>query len=309
MGEKTGISWCDHTFNLWWGCWKIADECKNCYADATAHRYVSQFGELWGRSAARRFFGDKHWNELAKWNRDAVRDGVRRRVFVGSMCDWAEIHPDSAIAAQQDAARARLWLEIRDCRGLDFLMLTKRPESAAKLVPWSPEMFAGQDHECDPWPNVWLGVTAGTREAVRVNVPVLRSIPAVVHFISCEPILEHITEAEWDHALAFRHPDHHGHIGSIVVDSQTMPSAIDWLIVGDESGHGARPAQVDWVRTAREAAQRHGVAFHFKQWAGVDVAGIGGRLPSPGKQNHRRKIHLPLLDGKQWAQFPNGEKP
>lgn len=111
MGEQTGISWTDHTFNPWWGCHKIAPECKNCYADSTAHRYVSQFGELWGRTAARRFFGDTHWKELAKWNRKAISDGVRRRVFVGSMCDWAEVHADPAIAAQMNEARRGVSLQ------------------------------------------------------------------------------------------------------------------------------------------------------------------------------------------------------
>ncbi|HUS27580.1 MAG TPA: DUF5131 family protein [Kofleriaceae bacterium] len=281
MGQTTGISWTDATFNPWWGCWKIADECKNCYADATAHRYTSQFGELWGRTAGRRFFGDSHWAELAKWNRKAERDGVRMRVFVGSMCDWAEMHPDDAIALQMANARERLWQEIRECSSLDFLMLTKRPEDAAQLVPWA----RGESYARDPWPNVWIGVTAGTRDTLRVNASILRSIPAVVRFISCEPILEGIAADEWDDAIG---PGH---------------GKIDWLIVGDESGPRARPAQVDWVRTAREAALRHGVAFHFKQWAGRDVAGIGGRLPSTGAGN-ARKIHLPTLDGKQWAQFP-----
>lgn len=294
MGETTGISWTDHTFNPWWGCWKIADECKNCYADATAHRYVSQFGELWGRTAARRFFGASHWNELHKWNRKAEADGVRRRVFVGSMCDWAEIHPDDEIAVAMANAREQLWQAIRECTALDFLLLTKRPEDAAKLVPWA-------DGKTRPPPNVWLGVTAGTVKALRENVPILRRIPAVVHFISCEPILEDIPAIEWDAALG----------GGVTFDGDRVvdcPAPIDWLIVGDESGHGARPAQVDWVRSAREAALRHGVALHFKQWAGADAMGISGRLPGAGKTSNKRKIHLPLLDGKQWAQFPNKER-
>jgi protein gp37 len=294
MGKDSGISWTHDTFNPWWGCFKIADECKNCYADATAHRYVSQFGELWGRTNPRRFFGESHWSELAKLNRLAERTGERRRVFVGSMCDWAEIHPVDEVALQMANARERLWREIRECSSLDFLLLTKRPESAAVLVPWA-------NGETRPPDNVWLGVTAGTREALAVNVPILRRIPAVVHFISCEPILEHVSAAEWDAALRdgvtfddVRHSDR-------IVDA---PFPIDWVIVGDESGHHARPAQVDWIRTAREAALRHGVAFHFKQWAGRDAAGIGGRLPHAGGAGGARKIHLPMLDGKQWAQFP-----
>lgn len=288
MGEITGISWTDHTFNPWWGCWKIADECKNCYADSTAHRFVDEFGELWGRTAGRRFFGDTHWSEPIKWNRKAERDRVRRRVFCGSMCDWAEAHPDDEINAQQNAARARLWNLIAATPWLDWLLLTKRPDDAANMLPWTHPQEVYDRHAIDPWPNVWVGVTAGTRESVSVNVSILRSIPAVVRFVSCEPILEDIPADEWDRALG-----------------EGM-GKIDWLIVGDESGHNARPAQPDWVRGAREASLRHGVAFHFKQWAGRDVYGITGSVP--GAERKGRKIHLPILDGKQWAQFPNQEQ-
>lgn len=290
MGETTGISWTDHTFNPWMGCWKIADECKNCYAETTAARFKGEHGELWGRTAERRFMSEKYWAQLAKWNRKAAADGVRRRVFVGSMCDWAELHVDERIAKLQDQARERLWTEIAFCSSLDFLMLTKRPESAVDLVPWA-------DGKQRAWPNVWMGVTAGTIKAMLENVPVLRTIPAVVHFISCEPLLEDIPAHVWDGALE----DGARFRGSVI---DACPFPIDWLIVGDESGHHARGAQVDWVRSAREAALRHGVAFHFKQWAGADVHGISGRLPNAGGAGNARKIHLPLLDGKQWAQFP-----
>lgn len=276
MGEETAISWCDHTFNAWWGCWKIAPECANCYADSTAHRYVSQFGELWGRTNPRRFFGDAHWNEPRKWNRKAIEDGVRRRVFVGSMMDWAEIHPVDEIRAQQEAARARLFALIDECRGLDWLLLTKRIEDVADhdLLPWLKD-------DSEPWPHVWLMTTAGTMDAVIRKVPVLRSIPAAVRGISCEPLLEHIPRHIWDDAL--------WHSGG----------RIDWLIVGDESGHHRRAAQADWIRTAREAALAHRVAFHFKQWNGPEGGGIAGRV-----QGDKRKIHLPMLDGKRWAEFP-----
>ncbi len=280
MGEQTGISWTDHTFNPWWGCWKIADECKNCYADTTAHRYASIHGELWGRTAARRFFGDAHWREPEKWNRKAEAAGVRARVFCGSMCDWAELHPNEDIRATMDAYRVRLFALIQATPWLDWLLLTKRPEDAATLLPW----VADADDDCVAWPNVWLGVTAGTRDNIAANVSILRSIPAVVRFISCEPILEDIPALEWDRALG----DGMGRI--------------DWLIVGDESGPGARPAQADWIRGAREAALRNGVAFHFKQWNGPTSPSMAS--PVPGERKGR-KIHLPILDGRQWAQFPN----
>lgn len=293
MGQDTAITWAHDTFNPWWGCWKIADECKNCYADATAHRYVSQFGELWGRTAARRFFGETHWGELRRLDRKAERDGERRRVFVGSMCDWAETHPDQEIDARMDEARVRLAREVLICANLDFLFLTKRIDDAAVTL----EILFGRELPR----NLWIGVTAGTSATLAANVATLRKIPAVVRFISCEPILEHITASQWDAALGPRKD--YSRSGDGTGPTPDL-GRVHWLIVGDESGPHARPAQPDWVRTAREAALRHGVAFHFKQWAGRDVAGIEGRLGLGSKGGDKRKIHLPILDGRQWAQFP-----
>lgn len=296
MGETTGISWTDHTFNPWWGCWKIADECKNCYADDTAARYNPG---LWGRTAPRRFMGEKYWAQLAKWNRNAEADGVRRRVFVASMADWAELHPVAAIAEQMFAARARLWREIKACTWLDFLLLTKRITDVADhmMLPWqAPHLFGFDERASEPWPNVWVGITAGTVEQMIKSVPVLRTIPAEVRFISCEPILEDIPDHVWDDALGGSGARFDGDrlIGVV--------HPIDWLIIGDESGPKARPAEADWIRRALAAATRHGVARHFKQWAGK-VVPAGIENPIAGERKGR-KIHLPIIDGKQFAEFP-----
>lgn len=272
MGEQTAISWTDHTFNPWWGCWKIADECKHCYADDLANRYAPGH---WGRTAPRRFFGDAHWNEPRKWDRKAQKDGVRRRVFVGSMCDWAELHPNQHEYSEMHATRSRLFRLIDQCRSLDWLLLTKRITDVAdhNLLPWlAPHVYGFDDSLVEPWPHVWLMTTAGTRIAIRNNVSVLRSIPAAIRGVSCEPILEDIPREDWDCAL----------------DPGGGGGPVHWLIVGNESGHKRRPAETEWVRTARDAAAAHGVAFHFKQW--VEPSG--------------RKVHLPLLDDVQHAAFP-----
>ena len=91
MGEKSAIEWTDHTFNPWWGCTKVSEACKHCYAEAFAKRTGH---EIWGDAAPRRFFADKHWDEPKKWDRDAARDGVRRKVFCASMADVFEDRPD-----------------------------------------------------------------------------------------------------------------------------------------------------------------------------------------------------------------------
>ena len=269
---------------------KVSAECTNCYAESTANRFSARDGKLWGPESVRKVASEKVWRDPYRWNANAEREGVRRRVFCASMADVFEDRRDL------DAHRARLFDVIRDCKALDWLLLTKRPENFGAMLPWmAPEVY-GLDSSiriAEPWPHVWLGVTAGVRSSLE-RVAILRGTPAAVRFISCEPILEDITAKDWDRALN-PHP-------TMIADFKIAePGPIHWLIVGDESGHGARPAQPDWVRNAREAALRHGVAFHFKQWAGRDVAGIEGR------KGDGRKIHLPLLDGRQWAQFPAGK--
>lgn len=313
MADRTKISWCDHTFQIWWGCEHasrddpggldvdpaaISEECRNCYAE-TFDRRVG--GEHWGPGAEPRWFGDAYWAKPLAWNARAEKRGVRERVFCSSMADWAQLHRDPAVNLRMDGARARMWRLIHRTPWLDWLLLTKRAERLALLLPWevAPAWgILGADHGLpvdQPWPNVWVGVTCGTRESMW-RVLKLRQVRATKRFISAEPLLEHISAAHWDQALAGgRSCVRCG--GGVAEVARGMCAGcfgpthegrpIDWLIVGDESGPHRRPAQLDWVRTAREAAVRNGVAFHLKQ---LHVSG--------------KKVHLPILDGRQHPEIP-----
>ncbi|MFY9341216.1 MAG: DUF5131 family protein [Planctomycetota bacterium] len=171
MAEKTIIAWTDKTFNALWGCTKVSDGCKNCYAATLSARYGH---DVWGPKKPRRTFGQKHWLEPAKWNAEAQADGQRLRVFCGSMFDWAEDHPTN------NATRPKLWETIRANRALDWQLLTKRPENIARMLPpdWSAEAY----------PHVWLGTSIeDMRVAKRADH--LRQVPARVRFISYEPAL------------------------------------------------------------------------------------------------------------------------
>jgi protein gp37 len=300
MGETTNISWTDHTFNPWDGCTHAkqpdgtdAPECENCYAEATDNRFHA--GAHWGPHAPRKTHSDEYWRKPLLWNKRAAKDGVRRRVFCASQADVFEERRGD-VGLLLDALRLRLFDLIQDTPYLDWLLLTKRPENAAKMVPWvrgiagvnapsglthhgappfgTPVTISGQ-----PCPNVWLGTTCGVRASLH-RIEMLRRIPAAVHFVSCEPILDHITAEDWDYALRRVGPR-----GLELEPRYRYP--IDWLIVGDESGRKRRPAEDEWIRTARDAAVRHSVAFHNKQ-----------------RHIDGKKIHLPILDGRQWAEFP-----
>lgn len=281
MGKST-IEWCHYTFNPWWGCVKISAGCKNCYAaqiDARFHR-----GEHWGVGAPRRFFGSDHWRQPHGWNREARKRRQRRRVFCASMADVFERVEDPVVADLMNAHRAQLWRLIAGTASLDWLLLTKRPENVCDLVP--RRWLRGD------WPsNAWLGVTAEDQARAAWRIPALLNLPAPVRFVSYEPALEAVDFAPWlrrwcracgRHLLGAGPGDTCG-----TCHARVWP-AIDWLIAGGESGPGARPMSEEWVRAARDQAAAAGVPFFYKQ-----------RL-----DERRRKISLPVLDGRRWSEFP-----
>jgi protein gp37 len=254
-----------------------APECDNCYAERFDRRYG---GEHWGPDAPRRLLSDEYWRKPLRWNAAAEAKGERARVFCSSLADWAEMLGGER-GRLLDEQRARLWELIPRTPWLDWLLLTKRIENAPKLLPWYRD--GG-----DPWPNVWLGTTCGARSSLW-RVRWLRQVRAVVRFVSGEPLLEHITAEEWDDVLRPWE-------GALDLSRPVDTTRVHQLIVGDESGSGRRPADPDWVRTARDAAARNGVAFLFKQWNGPtgEAVGITGT-----REGGKRTIHLPLLDGKR----------
>ena len=205
LAENSGIEWCDHTWNPWWGCARVSPACAHCYADALARRYGHH---LWDDGAPRRFFGEQHWAQPRKWNRQAERAERPAKVFCASMADVFEDHPEL------DTWRARLWPLIEETPMLEWQLLTKRPENVAAMTPWA-----------DRWPaNVWIGTSIeNSRHTFRADV--LRRLPAAVRFISAEPLL-----------------------GSLFLNRKENRrplelDGIDWVIAGGESGPRFRGAE------------------------------------------------------------------
>lgn len=185
---------------------------------------------LWGKAAPRRLFSDKHWKEPLIWNAEARSQRVRQRVFCASMADVFERR------AELNPQRQRLWALIEATPRLDWLLLTKRPQNVADMVPWANE-----------WPdNVWLGTTVESQEYAEERLPFLLSHKAAVRFLSCEPLLGPLDLKPWLHRKGFQ--------------------SIDWVIAGGESGPGARPMHPDWPTRLLHQCQAAEVAFHFKQW-------------------------------------------
>lgn len=332
MGEESKISWTDATFNPWRGCTKVAEECRNCYAETLSGRNPSTLG-IWGPQGTRVVAAESYWREPLKWNAKAAKEGRRLRVFCASLADVFEEWPGRMVDTNEqelcvchgcgkfcltfgdcggpkgtmcdraprpmvmDDCRRRLFALIDATPHLDWMLLTKRPENIRRM--WLNPVGNGEYAHCEPEfgrRNVWLGTTAGLQETADRNVPTLLECSGLspLLWVSAEPLLGPIDFSPW--------------IGQL-----------KWIITGGESGSGARPFHPDWARSVRDQCQAAGVAFHHKQhgeWCAfkdiphetldkidlgdVPVQTIGDHsLHRVGKKNAGRS-----LDGKVWDEFP-----
>ena len=306
MAENSKIEWTDHTFNPWWGCVKVSDGCKFCYAETLDGRYNAN-DPHWGPMRRRKFFSDNHWKDPHKWNREAENSGVRRRVFCASMADvfeeLPEGHPDREA---MDAARRRLFQTIAATPHLDWQLLTKRPENILPILKRLQEEVEGEFWnfyanwlDGKPPHNVWLGTSVEDQESVARVARVIK-VPAVVHFLSCEPLLSSLdlsqylprqgvrqpTATSWSVSYYLAECKTCGYVGTsewfsgdmgLDADSDsycpkchsphTGPiDGLNWIIAGGESGPHARPMHPDWARRIRDQCAAADVPFLFKQW-------------------------------------------
>ena len=324
MSDKTGIEWTDATWNPVTGCDRTSPGCDNCYALTLAKRLKAMGSPNYQRDGDPRTsgpgFGVTVHNHMLdqplKWKRP-------RRIFVNSMSDL--FHPDVS-----DEFIASVFAVMACAPQHTFQVLTKRPQRMAtllnqlvrregfrelreravdRLIDTGPRLRLGEHDDPFAWPlpNVWLGVSIESDQyAFRSDY--LRRTPAAVRWISAEPLL--------------------GPLPSLNL------TGIDWLVVGGESGAGARPMHPDWARDLRDRCQlpelndawhgdRH-TRFLFKQWGewapiDDDMAGTVGRWVDQvtgatyGTHEANRDLmsHFGkraagrLLDGRTWDEYPD----
>jgi protein gp37 len=244
MAENSKIQWTDHTFNPWRGCTKVSAGCKNCYAETMSGRNPGTLG-VWGPKGTRVVASESYWRQPLKWNREAKAAGERRRVFCASLADVFEGW-DTMPAASHDAvmaARKRLGKLINDTPYLDWLLLTKRPENVLALAA---DMWVRFVRDAPLPVNVWIGTSVENQETADKRIPELLKVPAAVRFLSCEPLLGPID--------FFHGPKDWG-----------LLTGIHWVIVGGESGPGARPCDVNWIRSIVGQCRAAGVEVFVKQ--------------------------------------------
>jgi len=134
----------------------------------------------------------------------------------------------------------RVFATMRACHHHTFQILTKRSGRLRNLAP-----------KID-WPvNVWMGVSVEDSRVLS-RVDDLRNVPAAIRFLSCEPLIGSLAELDL--------------------------TGIDWVIVGGESGWGARPMEPEWVREIFRACRKQRTKFFFKQWGGVRKHATGRQL-------------------------------
>lgn len=271
MGFRSDIEWTDHTFNPWWGCTKVSPACDNCYAEAFAKRLGM---DIWSHHTDRRFLSEANWRLPLKWNKRASEAGIKERVFCASMADVFEWK--RGLSHQ----RTKLWGLIESTPSLIWLLLTKRPHLATRIVPWGTE-----------WPsNVWIGTTVENQKWAEKRLPWLVDLPTGNRFLSCEPLL-----------------------GEIVLENWLARGEIGWVIAGGESGPRARPTEPDWFYRLRDQCLKFDTPFHFKQWGNWSpVQSVKGPIPrrtlnegySVTLGRYPRKLVGRTLQGREWNDIP-----
>lgn len=230
MARTTGIEWTDATLNPFVGCSRVSPGCVNCYAIPIAHRNGS-FGTPQYQGATKKDErGRLHWTGAiqmaAGWKKKLASFSKDGQLVFVN--SMSDFWHENATADM----RREVLDEMRKYPHHGFQVLTKRPENIAPALDELGQTLPD---------NFWLGATVEDQQRADERIPDLVAIPARVRFLSVEPLLEE-------------------------VNLVGLLKGIHWVIVGGESGPGARPMKADWVRILRDQCEEAGVPMFFKQY-------------------------------------------
>ncbi len=255
MSDKSAIEWTDSTWNPVTGCTKISPGCKNCYAERFAERWRGTPNHPYEQGFDLRLWPDRLRYPL-EWKKP-------RMIFVNSMSDlFHKDVPDEFVLG--------VFAVMYEARQHVFQVLTKRPE---RMLAWfekhysaNSNLFGGKKVP----KHIWLGASVES-EAYAGRIDYLKKVPAEVRFLSVEPLL-----------------------GPVNLTTQRL-RGIHWVIVGGESGPGARPMNPMWAKNLRDQCRKSKVPFFFKQWGAYNDQG----------QRKTKKAAGRILDGRTWDELPS----
>lgn len=255
MSDKSKIEWTDATWNPVTGCTKVSAGCAHCYAETFAKRFRGVPDHPYEQGFDLKLWPDRLDLPLS-WKE-------RKMIFVNSMSDlFHEDVPDDFVK--------RVFDVMSQAKHHIFQVLTKRSD---RMLTWTLKHYSYDRSRKDAktaWPkNVWLGVSLENQDyAWRVKH--LQKSPANIRFISIEPLLGPVS------------------LGESLLD------AIQWVIVGGESGPRARPMKPEWVYDIKTQCKKYCVPFFFKQWGTFDASGKRVGKKAAGR----------VLDGRTWDEVP-----
>lgn len=243
----TKIEWTDETWNPIVGCSRISEGCKNCYAATAAKSArLQQF---------KQYQKIKEWNGQVAFVQNQLMKPLQwrkpKRIFVCSMSDLFHKNiPDEWID--------KVMSVISLCPQHIFQVLTKRPKRMLDYFSYEgrltninfeiskilQEDFLTAESKLlkFPMPNLWVGTSVENQKAADERIPLLMEIPAEIRFLSCEPLLEEIS-----------------------LEQYLEQRAVNWVIVGGESGLNARTCSLQWIRSLVRQCQNAEVSIFVKQ--------------------------------------------
>lgn len=244
MSDQSAIEWTDATWNPVRGCVKVSPGCKHCYAETFAERWRGLPDHPYGQGFDLRLVPEK-LGEPLRWRKP-------RRIFVTSMSDLFQVGvPDSFVRGVFEVMNRAPWHT--------YQVLTKRASRMRAFAEGVPHLVAQ--------PQIWMGISVEDRKYGIPRIAELRDVPAVVRFLSVEPLLEDLGDIDL--------------------------SGIHWVIVGGESGPGARPMSEAWVLSILDQCRQAGVPFFFKQWGGVQKSRHGRLLRGQTYDEMPGSPHIP----------------
>ena len=263
------IEWTDVVWNPVTGCTKVSPGCKHCYAERISHRFNRSFEVTLHPDRVEHPF---------RWRKPRV-------VFVNSMSDLFHSDVNDDFIGSVVSVMARTPQHT-------YQVLTKR---AMRMLNWV-QNYGG----AWPLPNVWLGVSVEDQRRADERIPLLLQTPAAVRFVSAEPLLgavdlRRLVQIPDTRSGLIRPVDPIVERDSLRGEETTQGGVayetpgLDWLIAGGESGPGARPCALDWLRSLRDQCAAADVPFFLKQLGGY-----------PDKRADEKAV----LDGKRHVEFP-----